>query len=356
MDDLEKHIESISRAVDEWLQPDNKDLKDAIDRTVDEGLFAFHDIQHQIRHLKQTVHLKSLSAWAGRAGLTHTSCSNRRVLCLHAGNLPLVGFQDLISVLMYGATYLGKLSRKDPWLLQSFLKIAENRGLSGMGKWSTKLNNLEGETADAFIFAGSEQTVPEVTETLEELKLIKSQIPSLIRTAHFSIAWITDNSPETMMNLSEAVFRYGGNGCRSAAMVVAPFNLKSQVCSFTDYVDTFWLRNPQHEKPLPKLFHRYAYNKSKGLPQAWLNDFLIEQNSEIPDEKFVLKWVKGGEKEIKDIISSAGEKLQSVYRSDGARLELAGRVTEPLSSAQTPPIWWKPDNTDTIRWLIDHVR
>jgi hypothetical protein len=356
MAEIDKHIASIARAVDEWLQPDNRDLMQAIDRTVDEGLFALHDIQHQIRHLKQSVHLKSLNSWAERAGLSQSNEADKVVLCLHAGNLPLVGFQDLLAVIMVGGKYLGKISRKDPWLMQSFLKVAEKRGLTGKGRWSTKLDSLSGETADAFIFAGSEQTVPEVTERLTELKLIKPETPSLIRMAHFSLAWITDNAPETMENLAEAVFRYGGNGCRSVAVVVAPFHLDSQKCSFTDYVEAFWLRNPQHEKPQEKLFHRYAFNKAKETPQAWLNDFLIEQDGLVPDDKFVLIWVKGGESEINEIIRLSGDKLQSVYRSDGAGTEIAGRVTEPLSSAQKPPIWWKPDNTDTIHWLIDHVR
>lgn len=355
MAEIEKHIALVAKAVQEWLQPDNRDLKNAIDRTVADGLFALHDIQHQVRHLKQSVNEKSLITWAEKAGIRQTSEPGKEILCLHAGNLPLVGFQDLLAVLIFGGTYLGKLSRKDPWLLQSFLRIAENHGLTENGKWSTDLNVLHGERADAFIFAGSERTVPDVTEILAELQLIGPSTPSLIRTAHFSLAWITDNSPETMESLAEAVFRYGGNGCRSVAAVVAPFHLDSQKCSFTDYVEAFWLRNPQHEKPEEKLFHRYAYNKAKGVPQAWLNDFLIEQDGQYPDDKFVLKWVKGGEKEVEEIITQGDEKLQSVYRSDGAGIEIAGRITEPLSTAQNPPIWWKPDNVDTIRWLIDHV-
>jgi hypothetical protein len=350
----EKHIGTIAKAVQEWLQPGNRDLKQAIDKTVSEGHFALHDIQHQVRHLKQSVTEKNLLRWAERSGLNDAAPKGKSILCLHAGNLPLVGFQDALAVMMTGENYLGKVSRKDPWLLPSFLKFAEEYGLAKSGSWSHQLDTFSGSKADLLIFAGSRDSVPEVNTRLKELNIISDQTPSLIRTAHFSIAWITDHTPETMKNLTEAVFRYGGNGCRSAAVVVAPFHLDSEKCSFTDYVESFWLQNPQHEKPSPKLFHRYAYNKAAGISQAWLNDFLIEENEELLDEKFVLKWIKGGEGQLAEVIQKAGDSLQSVYRSDGKGMEIAGKITEPLSIAQTPPVWWKPDGVDTIEWIKSH--
>ena len=58
--------------------------------------------------------------------LSHPDISPRKdtvFYALHAGNLPLVGFQDVLAVLLSGAGYAGKLSRKDPWLIASFFDV-----------------------------------------------------------------------------------------------------------------------------------------------------------------------------------------------------------------------------------------
>lgn len=356
MDKLKKHIKCIDQLIKLWLKADNNDLKAAINRSVEEGLFSFENIRHQILHLKNSVHEESLLQWAEKSGMKHLPLKGRNILCLHAGNLPLVGFQDALASIMTGGNYFGKLSRKDPYLLPTFLKLVKESDLEGSVKWASDLNDFENLNADFLIFAGSKSSVEEVKNTLSDLRIIDSQTPTLIRTAHFSIAWIHDHSKQTMEDLTEAVFRYGGSGCRSAAIVIAPFRLKSEKCTFTDYVEAFWLNSPQKEKPPKSLYHRFAYNKSVGIDQAWLEDFLIEEYEKLPDEKFILYWIKGDETDLKRLIDNFGEGLQSVYSRDKIGTSIGGRTIEPLSMAQTPPIWWKPDQIDTINWLQNEVQ
>jgi hypothetical protein len=357
MSDLENKISAISNTVEEWLRPDNADLKQAIERTVDEGLFSFEDIKHRILVLKQSLRHAHLQTWAEKSDLRFNSLAGKNVLCLHAGNLPLVGIQDLLAVVMTGACYTGKISRKDPCLLPTFLKILRDNGLLPEGSlWNTQISDLKARRTDALLFAGSRNSVGNVYEELHSLKLISPGTPSLMRTAHFSVAYITDTLPRTMEDLTEAVFRYGGAGCRSVAVVVAPFHLNSQKCSFTDYVEAFWLSNPQHEKPPDSLRHRFAFNKAMEIPQAWLQDFLIEETLSKPEEKFVLHWVQGDIESFRNVIESVQPGLQSVYST----AEYIGRRVgdfriEPLSEAQSPPVWWKPDQMDTIEWLQNRV-
>lgn len=356
MNKLEKHIEKIAVAVDAWLQPDNNELQQAIERTVDENLFSFEDIRHQILTLKERLNRNSLQRWAASSNLVFNSLAKKKVLCLHAGNLPLVGIQDLLAVLMAGGTYAGKLSRKDPYLQATFLqKIIETEGFR-KSVWSTKLDDLGNGHADALLFAGLPNSSESVLPKLLQLGLIGEETPTLMRTANFSVAYITDEKKETMQDLTEAVLRYGGKGCRSVAVVVAPFHLDSHKCSFTDYVETFWLQNPQHEKPGKVLEHRFAFNRALNIPQAWLNDFLIEETFEKPNENFVLHWIKGGYSTLKIIVEKYETGLQSVYST----AEFIGKKTgnyriEPLSEAQSPPVWWKPDQIDTIEWLQNNT-
>lgn len=356
MSDLQTHIETISKAIDEWLQPDNTDLKKAIDRTVKEGLFSFQDIKHQILVLKSTLQKKNLEIWAERSGLEYNSLIHNNILCLHAGNLPLVGLQDLLAVVLAGGDYVGKISKKDPYLLPTLIKIFCEFDLIKEKQWSTDLSVFSGNPMNAVLFAGSQSSAKEVKSSLRTLNMIDDQTPTLMRTAHFSIALIEDNDTQTMEDLTEAVLRYGGTGCRSVAIVVAPYHLESVKCGFTDYVESFWLKNPQHQKPDKSLFYRYAYNKALEIPQAWLNDFLIEEKLSHPKEKFLLYWIKGDFNTLSKLVSKYADGLQSVYSTSsyiGEKFE--NYHIEPLSQAQAPPIWWKPDQIDTINWLQKKV-
>ncbi len=353
--DYQNHIKRVYKAIDAWLQPDNASLKKAIDRTVDDNLFSLEDIKHQVRHLKKSLTESNLQKWAEYSKLNEVHIEEKNILCLHAGNLPLVGLQDLLAVTLTGATYFGKLSKKDPYLIPTLIEKLDEMNVAGNRKYSTSLIDFDGHPADSVIFAGSEDSVAPVVSSLEILGIADESTPRLMRTAHFSIAYIQDHSKKTMEDLTEAVFRYGGTGCRSVAIVVAPYSLNSQKCHFTDYVEAFWLNNPHHQKPSNSLFYRFATNKAVEIEQAWLNDFLIEEKLSEPTDKFVLQWIKGDRETLKDIVETYRVGLQTVYTTDKEK-EIAlnkelNIETDQLSKAQTPDIWWKPDGIDTILWL-----
>lgn len=348
-------IAQLSDALEDWLQPDNNKLKEAIDRTVSESLFSFEDVKHRVLSLKESLSNKNLENWAEKSGLIDESISGKAILCLHAGNLPMVGLQDLLAVMLTGGRYVGKLSKKDPYLLESLLAKLNDHGIGEGSVQNINLENLRGTDADAVLFSGSEKSVAAVKKKLHTLGMIHSNTPILMRTAHFSIAWIHDQHPETMRQLIKGALRYAGKGCRSIAIVVAPFKFTSNSCNFTDYVEEFWIKNPQKDKPSKSLYHRYALNKAVGTSQIWLDDFLIEEDLKEPDENFVLQWIEGGEDELLDIISMYKSGLQSIY-STGTYIgkEIGDREIEPLEEAQNPPIWWRPDGIDTIEWLQNH--
>ncbi|MFO7799011.1 hypothetical protein [Rhodohalobacter sp.] len=353
--ETQEHIKNISGAIEAWLQPDNLSLKKAIDQTVEEKLFGLEDIKYQIRHLKHSLSEENLMKWAEMTNLGITRLKDINVMCLHAGNLPLVGLQDLLAVVLTGANYMGKLSRKDPYLLPTLIEKLDDHNISGDRHYSTDLTYFSNKKADAVLFAGSEGSVESVISNLNNLNIADFETPRLMRTAYFSIAFLHDHKKETMEDLTEAVFRYAGTGCRSVAIVVAPFKLKSQKCHFTDYVEAFWLKNPQHEKPDQSLFYRFATNKALEIDQAWLNNFLIEERLSKPTDKFVLQWVQGDEDTLNDIVFEFRSGLQTVYATSESQMEELKKEleteTDLLSKAQTPDIWWKPDGVDTITWL-----
>lgn len=357
MINLQKRIETLLEVADRWLSNDNEYLMEAAGRTVEEEFFAAHDVKFALRTIRKSINRTALEEWVKRAGLSdENDAGGQNVLCLHAGNLPLVGFQDAFSTLLSGARYTGKISRKDPYLLPTFLNEVKKTAVwTDMDvQWSHRLDDFEDMQNDSIIFAGSESSVPGVKEAIQDLNLSTEQTHYLIRTAHFSMAYLDRPDKRTMKDLVEGIFRYAGKGCRSVAMVVSPFSLDSIKCELTDYIESFWLENPQHEKPSPKLKQQFAYNKAIDRPQAWLDDFLLQEGGLEFDQDYVCYWVPGDESTVAELAEKYGDRLQSVYITH-PDIEIRGleKQVEFLSDAQQPPINWKPDGMDTLEWLVE---
>jgi hypothetical protein len=343
---FKEQIQLIDQATRKWFQADNTQLKEAIDKTVQEGLFSFEDIKFAILALKEKVDAGQIVEWANRAGLNEDhNQKGKKVLCLHAGNLPLVGFQDAIGTILSGADYHGKLSKKDPYMLATFLDTLKDAGLQNTIDYSTELKSFEDLQADKVLFAGSEQSVEPVKQQLSELNAVTNHTEFVIRTAKFSMAYITSEETDVVIDLVEAIFRYGGQGCRSVAVVVSPTRFKNLKCHFQDYVEAFWLKNPQLKRPTPALEYQFAYNKSIARDQAWMDHFLIQESEDFPELDFTLHWIKGDESKLKELKERYGNTVQTVYTA-GQKIE--GLQTEFLSQAQTPNLWWEPDGVGVI--------
>lgn len=340
------HIQLVDEATRKWFSPDNIRLKEAIDRTVSEGLFTFEDIKFAIRALKEKVDAGQITEWAERAGLNEQHHQKgKKVLCLHAGNLPLVGFQDALGTILSGADYYGKLSKKDPYLLAAYLDAMKEVAEINAIDYSTDLDSFNGLEADKVLFAGSEQSVEPVKQKLIALNVISDETMFDIRTAKFSIAYITSEDPEVVTDLVEAIFRYGGQGCRSVAVVVSPTKFSKLKCHFQDYIEAFWLKNPPIKKNTSAIEYQFAYNKAIERDQAWLDHFLIQESEDFPELDSILHWVEGDEDKVKELLQKFGGAVQAVYTA-GEKID--GLNTEFLSQAQKPPLWWEPDGKAII--------
>ncbi len=347
---LKKQTEYVKQTADKWLNPENYALLEAIQKTVDEGLFSRQDIEFQLSVLRENMQNNEIEQWVNRSGLNDRQhAKGKKVLCLHAGNLPLVGFQTALGTILSGADYYGKLSRKDPYLLGAFLDEISKAGLDQHIQYSTDLNDFKDVRADNVVFAGSEASVPEVKEKVQKLKAANNEAEYIIRTAKFSIAYLDGWNETVKQDLVEAMLRYGGKGCRSVAVVVANSGLEEVKKELTDAIKEFWSDNPQHLKPAPGLRYQYAYNKAIQRKQLWLEDFLIQESEERPKTDFSVNWIIGGEEKVRQLKTQIGKKVQSVYT---VGKEIDGIETEELKRAQRPPLWWKPDEVDVIEELI----
>lgn len=350
--DLLKPTEHMITAASRWLSPGHSGLQEAIEKTVSAGLFARHDIEFQLQVLRDSLHSGELEKWVSRAGMAspQKQKESKKILCLHAGNLPLVGFQSALAVLLSGNHYYGKISRKDPWLLPSFLEEVRKEGLKQHIRFSRELIEFEEIHADAVVFAGSNNSVPGVKKEVRRLNAAKSGAAYMIRTAKFSVAYVDRFDDATMKQLAEAVLQYGGRGCRSVGMIVSSFALSEVRESLSTVMEHFLEQKPQHQKPKPILNYQQALNRGVERPQIWLRDFLIQEKDGKPELDFCTHWIQGGPEKPADLKQRYGSLIQTVY-TVGA--EIQAIETEPLARAQRPPLWWKPDGVDVLKELIE---
>lgn len=359
MNNLQKRIETLSDVFDRWLNDDNEHLLRAVHQTVEENYFSFPDVQYALKTLKKTLGRKALEHWVGGSNISNkTDARGANVLCLHAGNLPLVGFQDALAVLLSGARYTGKISRKDPYLLPSFLnEVKKTETWSGVDvQWSHRLDDFEDMQHDAILFAGSDESVPGVTEAINRYNLEKQEAQFLIRTAHFSMAYFDSEKDQDIQDLAGAILRYGGKGCRSVTVVVSPFSFESIREKLRKACKAFWDDNPQHAQPEPQLQQQFAYNEAVEREQLWLEDFLIQEDGLEMAQDFVCYWVQGDQQKVKELENKYGDQLQSIYTVDNASsFPSLEKDTELLAQAQQPPVYWKPDGIDTFKWLYRNL-
>ncbi len=374
-DQISERIARICEGVDAWLKNEEGILDITVDRTATEGLFPRHDVMHMLEQISATVTPQVLQDWVDRVDRgsstgTMPSPSGQipKVLCLHAGNLPLVGLQDIIATLLSGAVYYGKLSRRDPWLADGLLRVLRKRLPDQLGGWASQLEEIGSLGADKVLFAGAESSVEEVKQRIRELGLASAQTRFLPRTARFSMAWLDEKDFQSdhvrlSKHLIEAMMRYEGRGCRSLAVVVARRCLSEFAGSLTDAAEVFVRKNrPSHYRKAGVSYWR-SYLKSTGKEVYDIGSQIITDDHELMGREGVICWLTGNEEDVVPLARHFGPQLQQVYVNSG-REELspksAGPLSdvpeirlEPLSEAQSPPIDWQPDGIDVLAWLWD---
>jgi len=147
-----------------------------------------------------------------------------------AGNLPLVGFHDFLTVMLSGNKAIIKNSSKDPYLIVALMEIL----CSINGYWRDRISFCDTPPAnvDIVIATGSESTA-------KHFDKFYGDIPKLIRGSRYSFAVLTgDENLEDLKMLSEDMFLYYGMGCRSVSTLFVPkeYNLKHLAESLSEYI------------------------------------------------------------------------------------------------------------------------
>jgi len=260
----------------------------------------------------------------------------KNVALILAGNIPLVGFHDFLSVLITGNNVLVKTSSNDQHLLPFLAKyiIAVNPEVANTITFvDGKLENF-----DAVIATGSNNTA-------RYFEYYFKDKPSIIRKSRNSVAVLTGNeTKEQLTALGEDIFRYFGLGCRNVSKLFVPKGY-----SFVPFFEAiFAYQDVIHYE---KYANNYDYNKAVFLMSNFKlldNGFLTlkEDQSHASPISSVFYEFYDDINELKIRLQSENELLQCIVADETIENSVA------FGQTQNPRLWNYADNTDTISFML----
>ena len=278
----------------------------------------------------------NVKQWLSQYQLPQTT-SPKKILIIMAGNLPLVGFHDLLCVLVAGHKAIVKLSSDDrvllPYLITQIRTFAP--------EWAEAVAFTDDKVTeyDAVIATGSDNTA-------RYFEYYFGKKPHIIRKNRHSVAVLTgEETPEELQDLGKDIFLYYGLGCRSVSKLFVPqgydFDLLFQaIYPYKDIIEE------------QKYANNYDYNKAVYLMSLYKlleNGFLLLKEDEhygSPIATLFYEYYTNKEA-LKKKLATDREKIQCVVGHNFIDGEI------PFGQTQTPKLWDYADGVNTLTFLLN---
>lgn len=275
----------------------------------------------------------NLNNWTSKYGLNTISPLNIGVIM--AGNIPLVGFHDFLSVLISGHNIIVKQSSSDTYFLPLIAKYLEYTEPEFKGRIQFTEERLT--DFDAVIATGSNNTA-------RYFDYYFGKYPSIIRRNRNSVAILTDNeSEEDLKNLGEDIFRYFGLGCRSVSKLYVP-----QGYDFDKFFHAIY--GFKEFIYYDKYVNNYDYNKAVYLMSQFKlleNGFLMlkeDPSYASPIATLFYEYYED-EEALRKKLQNDKDAIQCIVgKSDQMN-------TVDFGATQTPQLWDYADDVDTLDFL-----
>lgn len=178
--------------------------------------FTGENIDFALTEIANSLNRGNIEKWISDYPNLKKIKESKRVGVITAGNIPLVGFHDFLSVLITGYVFTGKLSSKDDKLLPRVIDLLTD--IEPEFKKYIFINESKLENFDAVIATGSNNSA-------RYFEYYFGKYPHIIRKNRNSVAVISGNeTDEELQLLSDDIFIYFGLGCRSVSKLFLPDN------------------------------------------------------------------------------------------------------------------------------------
>ncbi len=258
------------------------------------------------------------------------------VAAIMAGNIPLVGFHDFISVMFSGHRLLAKLSAKDDRLLPAVVDILKYLNsdfgrLVSFGKGTLK-------NPGAVIATGS-------NNSSRYFEYYFGKYPHIIRKNRNSAAVLSGSeSNSDLQLLADDVFAYFGLGCRNVSKVYVP----------AGYEIPRLLDNFMHHDYLinhNKYANNYEYHRAIHLvnrDRFFDTGFLVVIENQGYSSPVGCLYFEQYENsgELRNRLETDRDKIQCIVGAGSGDMTAFGHT-------QTPMLWEYADNVDTLKFLLN---
>ena len=270
-----------------------------------------------------------LEKWAAYYHLDD-NITGKNIGLVMAGNIPLVGFHDLLCVFISGHNQVIKLSSKDDVLLKHLVQK--------LYSWDISIQNcvsfaemLKG--CDAYIATGSNNSARYFEQYF-------AKYPSIIRRNRTSVA-ILDGTESTdeLEKLSDDVHLYFGLGCRNVTKIFVPKGY--------DFV------------PLLKAFDKYKYfgdhhkyknNYDYQLSIALMNNiyYMTNESTLMIESEELFSAIS----QLNYSFYEDAEKVKDTLKENKDVQCIVGHGNVPFGKAQQPGLSDYADGVDTMQFLL----
>ncbi len=298
------------------------------------GWFTPEQVYFAVQSWAEALQETNLDKWL--SGYNFTAKTPKTLGLILAGNIPMVGFHDLLCVLIAGNKVLIKMSSNDQHLIQFLAKYL----ISVQPELKDYITFTDGklENFDAVIATGSNNTA-------RYFEYYFKNKPNIIRKNRNSVAVLNgQESHEDLVNLGEDIFRYFGLGCRNVSKLFVPegYNFDAFFKAMYEYKDVIFYE---------KYSNNYDYNKAVFLMSNFKifdNEFLTlkEDTSYASPISSVFYEYYTDINTLQQKLKADADQLQCVVSNNLVPNSI------PFGKTQKPELWDYADHVDTLEFLI----
>jgi hypothetical protein len=294
--------------------------------------FTSENVRFALNAVANELTEENLRRWTGAYPVLAEKNEPVTIGLIFAGNIPMAGFHDFLTVLISGNHLIAKTSSKDPELIPFFGEILNslNPGFTETFRFTTGV--LSG--FDAVIATGS-------NNSSRYFEYYFEKYPGIIRKNRNSIAIIDGSeTAEEIEALGKDIFTYFGLGCRNVSKIFIPEGYDFRVMP-EKWASWSYLTNHSGYA------NNYDYNKAVLLvnrqPFHDAGFLLMKEENRLTSPVSVLYFETYSSKAIlKNRTDQLKDNLQCIIGKDNV----------PFGESQTPHLWDYADEIDTMEFLL----
>jgi hypothetical protein len=299
------------------------------------GWFTPENVTMAISSIASELTDEKLRKWTSAYPAIEDDPIPSRVAVIMAGNIPLVGFHDFISVLITGQQVMVKTSSKDPELILLIRDILISLNRNFREYIAVTTGTLQ--DFDAVIATGSDNTS-------RYFEFYFGKYPSIIRKNRNSIA-ILDGTESfyELEALGEDIFTYFGLGCRNVSKVFIPGTMNAEdifapLEGFRKVIDhSKYSNNYDFNKAV------YLVNREKFSDNGFL---LLKESTNLSSPVAVLYYENYNNiDDLEKMIDGIKGRIQCII----------GKNHINFGNSQKPALWDYADDRDTIDFLLKKI-